>query len=574
MKHEKWIDLVKHSLKSFHIQLLIYLLIISFLPMTAALLLFNQQSVHHADRQLSADVSNMNRSIIKQLRGQMEKMPNIAEQLNSDYYVQRVLKTQTNPTYGGHPEDLLQFKIRMNTLRTRAMDKNPFITDVCVHINQWNLSVCDSTSMLLDKFHEHIPVTTDDTRMNMINGGKLRYVAPLYDTGSYLVKGYIVMEANVKAMIQSDDAVMPDWHLILYDNQDQTVYDSLTAKVNGKNSGTRVPTSRPTLMNKQTLEMSEYHLHWTSQLEVPNKYVKFSASIFHRLLLYILIIMTAVSVLSSVIFTRMVTNPINHLGKLMKRAELGDLKAYWNNRGTKEINDLGHGFNQMLNRVEELIKQVKREEALKMEAEMEALQYQLNPHFLYNTLNTIKWVAKMNRTPQISDAVSSLVRLLQASLGKLGDFITLDSELKLISDYLQIQTFRFGDTVTVEMEIAPETRDCIVPKFILQPLVENAFVHGVDTNNPQTDGKIKIRSYWERDLLILEVEDNGPGRREAEPDGDPLKQKDKMSGIGLKHIRDKIKLYYGNGYSMNLVPHPHRGMISRLILPIQIYEEI
>ena len=103
----------------------------------------------------------------------------------------------------------------------------------------------------------------------------------------------------------------------------------------------------------------------------------------------------------------------------------------------------------MLNRLEDLIKQVKREESLKKEAEMEALHYQLNPHFLYNTLNTIKWVAKIHKTPQISEVVSALVRLLQASLGKKGEFITLREEIGLTRDYMEIQKFRYGDRIQI-----------------------------------------------------------------------------------------------------------------------------
>ena len=163
----------------------------------------------------------------------------------------------------------------------------------------------------------------------------------------------------------------------------------------------------------------------------------------------------------------------------------------------------------MLNRLEDLIKQVKREESLKKEAEMEALHYQLNPHFLYNTLNTIKWVAKIHKTPQISEVVSALVRLLQASLGKKGEFITLRDEIGLTHDYMEIQKFRYGDRIQLEMEVEEMTLGCLVPRMLLQPLVENAIIHGIGPT--KREGRITIRTWLDRDLLLCQVEDNGIG---------------------------------------------------------------
>jgi len=270
------------------------------------------------------------------------------------------------------------------------------------------------------------------------------------------------------------------------------------------------------------------------------------------------------------LFSRYVTKPLNRLQQLMKRAERGDLKAYWVSEGTQEIHDLGRSYNQMLNRLEDLIKQVKREETLKKEAEIAALQYQLNPHFLYNTLNTIKWVAKLHNTPQISDVINALVRLLQASLGKKGDFITLREEIGLIRDYMEIQRFRYGDKVELNFEIDPVAQRCLVPRMILQPLVENACIHGIEPGGG--DGKITVRAWIDRDLLYCQVEDNGAGMKTGPEAGEVSGKggvlKERMSGIGLKHIREKINLYYGEDYHMHIFSKEGQGTTVRLSLPI------
>jgi len=278
---------------------------------------------------------------------------------------------------------------------------------------------------------------------------------------------------------------------------------------------------------------------------------------------------------AQVLFHAAISRPLESLRALMKRAESGDLKAYWTMRATGEIGRLGDSYNQMLNRLDELIKQVKVEEALKKEKEIEALHYQLNPHFLYNTLNTIKWVAKIHDTPQIADAVSALVRLLQASLGKKGDFLTLREELELVRDYMAIQAFRYGDGITLVTEADPLTLSCLVPKLMLQPLVENAVIHGLQPK--EGDKTIAVRSWLERDMLFIEVEDNGIGMEE-EPDGpNPAGRRfapmERMSGIGLKHIREKLRLYYGPDYPMRIISKPGEGTRVRLALPIHRIDE-
>lgn len=273
---------------------------------------------------------------------------------------------------------------------------------------------------------------------------------------------------------------------------------------------------------------------------------------------------------TTIVFHFVVSRPLFALRKLMKRAESGDLKAYWTMSATGEIGQLGDSYNQMLNRLEDLIKQVKVEEALKKEKEIEALHYQLNPHFLYNTLNTIKWVAKIHKTPQIADAVSALVRLLQASLGKKGDFLPLREELMLVRDYMAIQHFRYGDGIELVTDVEPVTDMCLVPKLILQPLVENAIIHGL--HEKEGDRTITIRTRLDRDLLVIQVEDNGIGMEDLPADGQPgglrPEAMERMSGIGLRHIREKLRLYYGPDYPMRIFSKPGEGTRVRLALPI------
>ena len=321
---------------------------------------------------------------------------------------------------------------------------------------------------------------------------------------------------------------------------------------------------------------------WSSYYEAP---IPLSSAAFPHYRTWLMLLFSLVVALclgSSFLFIKYVTKPLYVLKMLMNRAERGDLRAYWTSKSSNEWTQLGESYNQMLNRLEDLIKQVKREESLKKEAEMEALHYQLNPHFLYNTLNTIKWVAKIHKTPQISEVVSALVRLLQASLGKKGEFITLREEIGLTHDYMEIQKFRYGDRIQIVMEVEELTLSCLVPRMLLQPLVENAIIHGIEPT--KREGRITIRSWLDRDLLLCQVEDNGVGIQMEEGSSgwkamhavggaQSGKLRERMSGVGISHIREKIKLYYGPQFKMHIGSKPGEGTTIRMSLPIHQSEE-
>lgn len=335
----------------------------------------------------------------------------------------------------------------------------------------------------------------------------------------------------------------------------------------GDQMGYGVEVTAQTITTKQTFQLNGEE--WVSLLQVKNQHDTNRNKVLTNVVLMFIVLLILVCAGGAFLFSRSIAKPLHRLRTVMNRAERGDLKAYWVHDNSQEIDDVGQSYNQMLNRLEDLINQVKREEALKKEAEIAALQYQLNPHFLYNTLNTIKWVAKLHKTPQISEVVSALVRLLQASLGKKGDFITLREEVGLINDYMEIQRFRYGDRVHVRFELEPITERCLVPRMILQPLVENACIHGIEPS--KREGLIIIRAWIDRDLLFCQVEDNGIGMDPEIYEGGSGKRegwKERMSGIGLKHIREKIKLYYGPDYKMHVISKKGKGTTIRLSLPI------
>jgi signal transduction histidine kinase len=575
---------IKLPFQSFIVRLLLCLVLVGAVPFAAAMYVFYRESSVYAESELSRYARQTHDQTLQQLEFRLREMENLTRTIGTDYAVQRYITGSPDDSGGsGNPDggneaadrsfkDYIEYRLREEAGRNR------FLSQICVSVEDTSRSICINSSEETasaepspgeDGAPYHPVRLQDETRSYY----GLRYSTPLTDTRTHMIKGQISVTLNVSRAMDEILARYPVAGHEIYDQSGRILYrkgfSSGGTRREGKPPEDPGPrTAGGSIVTEQNVRIGGEP--WISRMEVQSP---FHASMVRSLRLTLLLFLGLLIVLSFVtafIFARYITSPLNKLRGLMKRAERGDLKAYWVTESAREINELGQSYNQMLNRLEDLIKQVKQEEALKKEAEIAALQYQLNPHFLYNTLNTIKWVAKLHKTPQISEVVSALVRLLQASLGKKGDFITLREEIGLIRDYMEIQRFRYGDRVQVHYELDPVASLCLVPRMLLQPLVENACIHGIEPGN--RDGRITVRAWIDRDLLYCQVEDNGVGMRIDPKTGEPAHGEDglkeRMSGIGLRHIREKIKLYYGPDYKMHIMSKEPKGTAVRLSLPV------
>ena len=185
-----------------------------------------------------------------------------------------------------------------------------------------------------------------------------------------------------------------------------------------------------------------------------------------------------VAVVAIILMIRHITFPLGQLSKSMTAVGQGDFSGRVHIAGNDEIGSLGRTYNDMAKNIETLIEKVYKMEISQKQAEIEFLKMQINPHFLYNTLDTISWMARSGGNNDISDMAVTLADLLRATI-KQDSFITIDEELKSVRNYLFIQEYRFGDKVEASYQIDNLTRDYIIPNFILQPLVENAIIHGL-----------------------------------------------------------------------------------------------
>ena len=190
-------------------------------------------------------------------------------------------------------------------------------------------------------------------------------------------------------------------------------------------------------------------------------------------------ILSLVAVIAAVYISRIVYRPVRKLMVAMQEVSAGEMATRAEVVSNDEIGLAAKEFNRMLDRIEELIKQLIAEEKKKKDAELEALQYQITPHFMYNTLNSIKCYALIHGQKEIATVIEDFVELLQTCIRKKGAFLTVAEEVQILENYIHLQEFRNGEAYQTEYKIEREAEQCKIPRLLLQPLVENAIIHGL-----------------------------------------------------------------------------------------------
>jgi two-component system sensor histidine kinase YesM len=251
-----------------------------------------------------------------------------------------------------------------------------------------------------------------------------------------------------------------------------------------------------------------------------------------------------------------ILKPLKELCFVMKKVEGGDLEVSLQlKEKTIEITTLIESFNQMVAKLKETREKLLKEQEAKREAELSALLAQINPHFLYNTLDTIKWLAVLRGEMNIARAITALINLLRSTLRKGREIISIEEELENVKNYVEIQKLRYYNSFEVYYYYDDEILKYAIPKLTLQPLVENSLYHGFEK---QEDGKIEIRIEKRDNLIIFEVKDNGRGFNK-EILSKKYEKNNKFTGLGLVNIEERIKLYFGEGYGLEIITKEGEG---------------
>ncbi len=269
------------------------------------------------------------------------------------------------------------------------------------------------------------------------------------------------------------------------------------------------------------------------------------------------------------ILVRNMIKPLQQLEEAMERVGQGDLSARAAIYHQDEIGRLSMDFNSMVKELDSVIGELVTQKMLKKEAEIEALQYQIQPHFIYNTLNSIKYAAVLQNAKGIAELLEAFIELMQLTASDRGAFIPLEREMHMVENYVKLQQFRYANSFMVQYDIMQDTKKCYVPALLIQPLIENAILHGIDLK--KDGGLIQVSAMRLSDTLMIRVQDNGRGlSNEAWEQLMSGKQRSKFSGIGVGNIRERLALYYGGRAELRM--YSQNGTTALITLPIS-YDE-
>lgn len=317
---------------------------------------------------------------------------------------------------------------------------------------------------------------------------------------------------------------------------------------------------------------------WQVVCVVPKQSYLVGFSMFRQTVLITMLLTLGIALWFNLRLSAKLTLPVQHLVKSMRRVQTGNFSPEPGGDGAiyhdDEIGYLKRCFDDMIGRIDQLIQNVHMQEQAKRDAELNALQAQINPHFLYNTLNSISCLARINGQDRIGEALVDLSDLLRRSISNPREFISLAEETDLLKKYCALCNLRWGDHYRFSLDLPKELEDCLIPKFTLQPLVENSFTHGFAELNEEQIGDIQVTIRKEADKLMIYIMDNGLGlsQKRITHLNQALKQADifeqPTGKIGIANINGRLRLHFGSRYGLQLKSNPAGGLICVLCLPI------
>lgn len=303
---------------------------------------------------------------------------------------------------------------------------------------------------------------------------------------------------------------------------------------------------------------------WTYVREVPMQSLFSSAKAVREFTIIITVISITISFFIAFVLARMLTRRISILSNKIEQVENLSLDGNAIIDGRDEIGALYKSYNRMLRRIKELVEQLKVSQQQQKESEVKALQAQINPHFLYNTLATINWMAIDKQNDKIISMVDNLSIFYRMSLNKGREFLTVSEEIEQVMAYTEIQKIRLGNRITVVYDIEESIKSCSTLKLILQPFVENAILHGM--GHRRETMTIRIGGYSEGETIVFEIEDDGIGMAsQSAPE-----QYRNYGGYGIYNVHQKIQLQYGSEFGVELISSVGKGSKVTILIPLTI----
>lgn len=274
----------------------------------------------------------------------------------------------------------------------------------------------------------------------------------------------------------------------------------------------------------------------------------------------------AAGLLTSWLLSRLLSRPLRGLANAMERFEAdADHFTYRQMGGTREVRELSDSFGHMVLRIQQLMTTVREEEVNLRKTELKALQAQINPHFLYNTLDSIAWMCEQGRTADAVQMVHALARLFRISISKGHELIPIAREIEHAQNYLEIQKYRYKNRFTYTFDVDQGCLDYYCNKITLQPIIENAIMHGLDVL--VEEGRINVRVGQEGGDIVFCVQDNGVGMSQEQIRAILEQDTQDRTGIGIKNVNDRLQIYFGKQYGLRITSELDVGTQVEIRMP-------
>ena len=415
-----------------------------------------------------------------------------------------------------------------------------------------------------------------------------RYVRVNY--GNETINGVLIVDINFSGIEQvCRSAGLQDGSYlylidqngeIIYHPRQQLVYSGIEAENNIKavqyEDGSHIETFQK---QKQMVTVKTVgYTGWKLVAITPQSVYQNIDTQMYSSAIFIFILVAASMLFISNIISIRIADPIKSLQQGMKDITNGNLELQLRGDGSKEINHLATSINAMVENMRELLNSAIAEQESKRKMELDALQTQINPHFLYNTLDSIVWMVENERYEGAVTMIGALARLFRISLSKGKSIITIADEIQHAESYLIIQSVRYKNRFTYRLDIDQNLLHYSTLKLVLQPFIENAIYHGLQYLEEDDGGELIVRLFEKDDLIYLQVEDNGSGMTpdtlEHLFDEKKKEKRQKGSGIGVINVKKRLDIYYGSPYGLSVESEADEGTTITICLPKRELSEV
>jgi two-component system, sensor histidine kinase YesM len=551
------------------------------------------------EKQTLSVIRQMNTQALSKIDDHLQALTNLSKiMILGDQNTQDILARLENSNHTGTLDFDLQTGLREKFDNIFLLEKDIHSVFVFNLKGRNNYKIKGSAALT----HEYNPVheewfekTIDDFgKPEVLRTFKLPYIVNVKNGFKYVfsvargivkissskVVGVILLNSGIDFLSDLSNQMKIDngQRIIICDKNGYTIYDTLESNITKKIDKNYIKLTNNAQGLYQNININNVHYlvcYNTSALTgwklinvIPVNMLNKGINALKATINIITFILVLIAFSAAFIISKRITSPLKKLVALMKIVSTGDFNVKISFESGDEVGQLAKSFNSMIRQVESLINEIYVSEIKQKQMELQMLQEQINPHFIYNTLESIHMMAEINHDKETSKMARAFGKLMRYSMSNIDNIVTVKQELDNLKEYIFLQSVRFEDIYKIEINVDILMMDNLMIKMILQPLVENAIYHGLASK--EVDGKITIYCYYQEDKIIFEVIDNGNGIEE-----NALNQINEIINnleytskcVALRNVNKRVKLKYGNQYGLEIKSEINLGTRAIVVLP-------